>query len=98
MATPSNKTKRIWEQLDKVNTLLRTDRKQVSVRDCIEQDVCSRCDVPCVPNTFKDQLSITEYTQGGLCQTCQDTMYAALDEAEQDLMDQTTNDQEPTTW
>ncbi len=43
--------------------------------DKIKEGMCPTCGKPINPLTFKDKLSVKEFTISGLCQECQDGVF-----------------------
>lgn len=74
MAKPSDKTQEMEVAIDGIFGFSRVD--------AIEKDVCIPSPFGCGgPATeFEDDLSRTEYTISGLCQTCQNSVFGSSDE------------------
>lgn len=41
----------------------------------VQQGLCPFCAKPIVPGEFRDELSVAEYANSGLCQACQDETF-----------------------
>lgn len=50
--------------------------------DMVDAGVCPFCKKMVDTLSFKDALSLKEYAISGLCQTCQDEVFEALEELE----------------
>jgi len=64
MTTPSDKSPEMAEHLERL----------YGRTTAIKADTCAACQGPVT--AFSDELSRTEYTISGLCQTCQDIAFA----------------------
>lgn len=59
------------EDIDKFcDSLLGGDRKQSIIKE-----KCVICKEPCPPESFRDQVSVKEFTISGMCQACQDRTF-----------------------
>ena len=69
MAKPSNKSKEMSEALDQIQTIIfgRTRTESIS------GDVCVTCGGKA--DTFRNDISKKEYSIGGMCQGCQDSVF-----------------------
>jgi len=65
------------------NTLLKPDMNKPAFQvfprrfDRVIKDVCVTCDNKITDNSFKDEISIKEYSISGMCQECQDGVFGA---------------------
>jgi len=69
MAKPSNKSKEMSEALDTIQNLIFGRTRTIS----ISEDVCAICDGKA--DTFRNDISKKEYSIGGMCQKCQDSVF-----------------------
>jgi len=44
-------------------------------KNLIQERKCPECESKILLDSFKDEISITEYSISGLCQTCQDEIF-----------------------
>lgn len=68
---PSKKSKEVEDALEKMCMEFYGRSRIESIRN----DICVECGKPAAE--FRDDLSRSEYTISGLCQTCQDKMLEA---------------------
>ncbi len=71
MADPSDKAPEIAKFLDTVTGRI-FGRERTS---SIEGNICVACGAKAPPESFRDDLSIKEYSISGLCQRCQDSVF-----------------------
>jgi hypothetical protein len=76
MAKPSYKTTNMSEMLDTLSKMLYGH----SATSSIKADICLACGKPAVE--FTDALSRREFSISGLCQKCQDVVFAPDEEDE----------------
>jgi hypothetical protein len=74
MALPADKNKAIRD--------FQSEIMGTNVEESIQQDRCVSCRKPAVE--FRDQISRREFTLSGLCQSCQDIVFAPPCEEEDD--------------
>lgn len=67
------------EQISKVlNDLYDREKKIIN-------NLCVFCGKEVTPDSFRDRESLREYTISGLCQGCQDEVFKACDDGDENL-------------
>lgn len=76
MTKPAYKTNKIWDMLNDLSDSLYGR----STTESIGSDVCVRCGKPAT--AFRDEISKREFSISGLCQECQDFVFAPPEDEE----------------
>ncbi len=73
MAKPSDKSPEMEKAIDTVVKTLGFLPRRAS----IEGDICVTCGAKAPPESFRDALSVKEYSISGMCQRCQDGVFGS---------------------
>lgn len=76
MAKPSDKSPEMESAIDAAAKVMGFRPRRAS----IEGNVCVTCGAKAPPESFKDALSVKEYSISGMCQSCQDGVFKEPDE------------------